>query len=149
MRVHYLEYNGKQYEYGTIVKLKGVYSQYVEGVFFVCDPEEDYYMFAFKDDKCKDGYHYFSYTKKRLKENLIEVTDRIDTRYVQWNPIREVEPPTFKDELAIDGMFLAWVWYVFLMGITLIFNGFPIYWAVISFCFFIYRHGKLKEEGYK
>lgn len=150
MRVHHLEYNGKQYEYGTIVKIK--YGKEIEATFYVCDPEEDYYMFAVKDNKCKDGYFYFTYTKQRLKENLIEITDDINITFVQWNPIRQTyvsNSPTFKEELGIDGMFIAWVWYVFLMGVTLFFNGQIFYWAFISFIFFDYRKKKLREEGYK
>lgn len=152
MRVHYLEYNGKRYEYGTIVKLKGANNKELEAVFFVCDPEKDYYMFAFKDDKCKDGYYYYQYTKEKLKEKLIEITDEIDEKYVKRNPIRmtrTTNKPTFKEELEIEGLFIAWVWYIFLIAITTIFKGQIFYWGVISFIFFDYREKKLRKAGYK
>lgn len=150
MRTNYFIYKGKRYEYGTIVKLQ--YRDITEAIFIVCDPEEDYYMFAFKNENCKDGYYNCRYTKRDLQDQMIEITDKIDTNYIECNPlqsVREINTLTFKEELSIDGIFIAWIWYIVLMAITLIFNEFYLYWIVISVCFFAYRSKKIKEEGYK
>lgn len=148
MRVHYLEHNGRHYEYGTIVNFKNGR----KAIFFVCDPESNYYMFAFKDNKCRDGYCYYSYTKRDLEAELIKITDEIDMEYVKCNPIQFNKisgKPTFSEELKIDGLLFAWVWYIFLMGITTFFIGRIFYWVIISFVFFDYRNKKFKKEGYK
>ena len=56
---------------------------------------------------------------------------------------------TFKDELNIDGMFIAWLWYVFIMLIATIFKDNIIIWTLTSLIFFHYRKTKLKEAGYQ
>ena len=56
---------------------------------------------------------------------------------------------TFKDELNIDGLFIAWVWYIFIMAIGTIFYGNIVIWILASVIFFNYRKSKLKEAGYK
>lgn len=148
MRTNYFIHKGKRYAYGTIIRVKHGKGERLE-TFVACDPEKNYYRFKFDNNNCRDGYMYITYTKERLNEYLIEITNKIDTKFVEWHPINPPYKPTFKDELEIDGMFIAWLWYIVLIAVTLIFNGFYFYWALISFGFFIYRYGKLKEEGYK
>ena len=147
MWVKYFIHQGKRYEYGTIVKIN-TYDGEKEMTFINYNPEKGQYLFKVDDTWCKEGYKFREYNREALNENLIEITDKIDTIYVKNHPIIQDEL-TFTKELRVDGLLLAWVWYIFLMGITLIFNGRLFYWAVISFVFFIYRYGKLKEEGYK
>ena len=56
---------------------------------------------------------------------------------------------TFKDELSIDGLLLAWIWYVFIMAVAVIFKDCIGIWVLTSMIFFNYRNKKLKEAGYK
>ena len=85
-----------------------------------------------------------------FKRYFLYPTNRMDEYMAKEHQMRmENNRLTFGKELAVDGMLIAWLWYVVLMAVTLIFNGFYLYWIFISICFFIYRYGKLKEEGYK
>lgn len=145
---YYFDYNGKRYGHGTIVRVKWGNSEKTM-IFAHCDLEKGYYEFKFEARNTRDGYIGFSYTPERLQKDLLEVTNRIDTKYVEWHPIRAPRKTTFKDELEIEGMLIAWAWYIVLMVVTFIFNGFIFYWAFFSICFWIYRMDKLKKEGFK
>jgi hypothetical protein len=52
-----------------------------------------------------------------------------------------------RKDCEIDGLFLGWVWYIFLMAIGTIFNGAIFIWLMISIVFFNWRAKKIKEEG--
>ena len=56
---------------------------------------------------------------------------------------------TFQDELSIDGLLIAWIWYVFIMAVAVIFYDRIGIWILTSIVFFSYRNKKLKEAGYK
>lgn len=56
---------------------------------------------------------------------------------------------TFSKELEIDGLFLAWIWYIFIMLVAIIFKDVILIWILASYIFFDYRKNKLKEAGYK
>lgn len=153
MFIHSFEWNEKKYEYRTILKIKYM-NQERYATFLSYNTENETYLFNVTDYSCKDGYRCYTCTKQELNNVLIEITDQIDKNYILGHPLNINDDAsdnklTFKEEMKIDGLFIAWIWYVFLMGITLILNGQIFYWAFISVCFFVYRKGKLKEEGYK
>ena len=52
-----------------------------------------------------------------------------------------------KKDFQIDGLFLGWMWYIFLMLISVIFNGAIGLWILISIVFFSWRAKKIKREG--
>lgn len=56
---------------------------------------------------------------------------------------------TFDNELNIDGMINAWLWYIVLIAISTILKGNVFYWVIISYVFFKYRNEKLRKAGYK
>lgn len=151
MYVNCFKYNNKYYDYGTIIKAK-IQNKETKITFISYNTESKKYLFKINAYNYKDGYYLVSYTEQEFKNSIIEVTDMIDIKYVQWHPLQDnstANKLTFMDELKVDGLFIAWLWYIFLMGITFIFIGRIFYWTVISLGFFIYRYGKLKEEGYK
>lgn len=149
---YYFMYNGERIETGRVLKFKpwkGCVGEHsVEEITFEWYvPEMDLYVFKYTSTYGTKGYGMYG---NKFKEYLIGPTNKTNEYVVKEHQMRmENNKLTFAKELQIDSMFLAWMWYIVLMGITFIFNGFYFYWAVISFCFFIYRYGKLKEEGYK
>ena len=48
-------------------------------------------------------------------------------------------------DTEINGLFLGWVWYIFIMLVVSIFKGAVVGWIVVSFFFFKWRK-KIKEE---
>ena len=53
------------------------------------------------------------------------------------------------DELRIDALCIAWVWYIFIMVIGTIFYDRLMIWGFATFVFGLYRDEKLKEAGLK
>ena len=149
MGQRYFDYNGKRYGYGTIIKVKWRYGEEKFMTFTHYDAVKGYYTFKYDDSMCKSGYKFFVYTLDTLTENLIEITDQIDVTYVNNHPLVQPRKATFKEELQIDKMIVAWAWYIVLMAITFVFNGRIFYWIILSLCFWVYRFITLKEEGYK
>ena len=149
---YYFIYNGKRIETGTILKIKpwrpSSVEQPVEEITFEWYvPEMDLYVFKYTSTYGTKGS---GMRGDELKKYLIHPTNKINTYVVQEHQMRmENNKLTFGKELQIDSMFFAWMWYIVLMAITFIFNGFVFYWIFLSICFYIYRNGKLKEEGYK
>lgn len=143
---YYFMHNGKRYEPGTILKIKP-YCKAEELYFEWYVPESDLYVFEYIGPHGRVGV---GMRGTELQQYLICVTDEVDQCVARKHAMRmENNKLTFTKELEIDGMLIAWLWYIVLMAVTLLFNGFYFYWAIISFCFFIYRYGKLVEEGYK
>lgn len=143
---YYFMYNGRKIEPGAILKIKP-WCGCEEIIFDWYVPESDLYVFRYKG---KNGIVGSGMRGDEFKKYLIGPTNKVNEYVVKEHQMRmENNKLTFTKELQIDSMFLAWMWYIVLIGITFIFNGFYFYWAVISFCFFIYRYRKLKEEGYK
>ena len=149
---YYFIYNGRKIETGTILKIKPWHScleeRYVEEITFEWYvPEIDLYVLKYTSTYGTKGV---GMRGDQFRELLICPTNKMNKYVVRDHQMRmETNKLTFAKELQIDGMLIAWLWYIVLMAVTLIFVGFPLYWAVISACFFIYRQGKLKEEGYK
>jgi hypothetical protein len=89
----------------------------------------------------------YVYTREDFYDNFLGV-------YEQKNKIaREFKETSVKhtilDELNIDGLFIAWAWYIFIMVIAALFYDRIGIWILASIIFFVYRNKKLKEAGYK
>ena len=57
--------------------------------------------------------------------------------------------PTFKEQMDIPGLCLAFVWYIIVMFVAVIFNDRVGIWLIASLIFFSYRNNKLRKAGYK
>ena len=148
MRQKFFIYKGKKYPSGAILKIKPTVGRtaypypvkFEEGTFVCYDTQTLHYF-------VKVGGTMNLLSEKGFLDLLVEPTDRINHEFLA--KVAEESRWTFSRELAIEGMPLAWLWYIFLMGITLIFNGALVYWTIISVIFFTHRNKKLKEAGYK
>ena len=130
--LNYCIVNGEKYNTGTvfILDFNGKYRE----ASFVCNiPEKGRY-------RCKiDGATWFI-SEKDFQKRIVKIADKIDA---------SVHMPVTKTrkDIEIDGLFLGWLWYIFLMAISIIFKGNIILWILISWCFFSLRNKKIKEEG--
>lgn len=133
MRQNYFVVNGKKYYTGTVFIIKNSSGRNVEASFICHDTERDLYIY--KSDGCRyrwDGKYFWSF--------FVAVTDKFDST---------VKMPTAKTmkDFEIEGLFIGWVWYVFLMLISTIFNDAIGLWGLITVVFFSWRSKKIKEEG--
>ena len=150
MKQNYFVYNGKKYGTGTIFRIKELEKIYpykrVEqsAVFISYDPETDRYMFQVGDSKNNSPGEFFW-------RDFVCVTEDVNVDIKQKYQANEIKANnhTFMDELNIDGMLIAWMWYIFIIAVAVIFNERIGIWIFASIVFFRYRNKKLKERGYK
>lgn len=129
---NYVYINSKKYFSGSvfIIKFLGKES---EATFIGYNTKCASYFFQINNKICMMKESVF-------QENFIRATNTANTQ------IRQPEIKRKKD-VEIDGLFLGWVWYIFLMVISVIFNGAIFLWIIISVVFFNWRANKIKEEG--
>lgn len=132
MKRDYFEYKGKKYYTGTKIMVKD-YGKIDKATFIYYDTEQGNYVYKIGDGK------WFVYEKK-FYEWLVEVLDEVD-------PTVKIPVEKQLKDRYIDGLFIGWLWYVFLMAVATIFNGNVILWILISVVFFNWRKNKIKKEG--
>lgn len=132
MLQNYILLNGEKYYSGSvfIVNCMGKES---EAVLIGYNKEYDSHFFKINNKTCRMKDVVF-------KNNFVRIADGVNIN---------VHIPTEKKrkDLDIDGLFLGWVWYIFLMAISVIFKGAIVLWTIISVVFFSWRAKKIKEEG--
>ena len=129
MYLNYFVYNGQKYYTGTVVKLRSGKA----GSFICRIAERDWSVFKV------DGYRMII-PGDCMQSTIVSITDQVNKNVHM--PVQK----TFKDS-DIDGLSLGWVWYIFLMLISILFKDCIKLWIVISVLFFGWRALKIKEEG--
>lgn len=150
MKQNYFIYNGEKYYAGSVMKVKqwdNISGREVErDATFICsDTERDRIIFRIQN-------HTHSYPKENFNQIFIRIINKVgDQHNIQYSEqhLTENRKKTFSEELSIDGMLIAWMWYIFIMAATTIFNDRIGIWILTSIVFFGYRSKKLKERGYK
>jgi hypothetical protein len=139
MKQDYFVYNGRRYNVGDLIpfmffdgKIGKLYRTQVEFLYYNTNTKE-YFIKVYGKE--------YRYTETIFYQNIC-------------NPVAPRAPDThnkftFSDELNIDGLLIAWIWYVFIMAVAVIFYDRIAIWILASIVFFNYRNKKLKEAGYK
>lgn len=132
MRQNFFIVNDQSYFTGTIFLINDMGKQ-VEASFICYDTERKQYIY--KINECT-----WWAPERHFQKNFIAVTDKRDNR---------VHMPVVKTrkDSEISGLFLGWVWYIFLMGLSLLFKDCIGLWIVISVVFFRWRKEKIDKEG--
>lgn len=136
MMQKYFTANGQKYNEGTIVRIKTD-----EG-----SKEMTFYNISNGIYCLKCGNKFYYYKETDFCNCLINITNRTDGQYLKNQQLYKNKPTNIR-ELDIDGMLYAWMWYVLIMTIAIIFNGRIVIWSVASIIFFNYRNKKLREAG--
>lgn len=134
---NYFVYNGKQYYTGTIF-IVNEYGKQIEAIFICYNVDTKNYIYKVKN-KTIDGCRCIVY-KKYFYDHLASITDKVD------NTVRIPVEKRMKDS-QIGGLFLGWMWYIFLMIISVIFKDAIGLWILWSVVFFRWRKKKIKKEG--
>ena len=138
MKKDYVIYRGKRYNSGDTINIYWYTRGYKAGVFphtgtfLDCDEEKDEYRIIVNGQT-------YCYNKICFSQTMRDGKERTVVKKKQH---------TLTDELNIDGLFIAWLWYVFIMAISIIFYDRVLIWIFASLIFFNYRKNKLKEAGY-
>lgn len=137
MKQNYFMYNGKKYETGTVLKIKSYRNtNEVHKVIFNY-ANSGYYTYK---DATPYGRNGATIPEKVFFELLVEVTEEKDMRVV---PIKKK-----RNELEIDNMLIAWIWYIIITLFCSICTGGIVGVVICSIVFFKWRSKKIKEEGY-
>lgn len=129
---NYFIVDGKEYYTGTVFIVNS-YGKQTEASFICYDIDRKKYIYKIKD--CT-----WQVYEELFWKNFVSVTDKNDSR------VRIPVTKTRKDS-EIDGLFIGWMWYIFLMAISSIFKDAVGLWILISVVFFSWRHDKIKKEG--
>ena len=145
MKQNYFFYNNHRYDKGTTVILSrfDIYAKRVcdtKVKFLYYDTETNEYIIEIYGKEYK-------YDEKYFNDNFIGIYDP-NSNNVSVQKQSE-KSYTFSDELNIDGLLIAWAWYIFIMAVGIIFYDRIGIWVLASVIFFNYRNKKLKEAGYK
>lgn len=140
---NYFECQGERYNSGDTFYINwyGKYSKVpsvIEAKFVNCDTETKQYTFVPKD-----------YLETSFPEELFFKCFRSKAYVSELRQPREPRKATLKEELSIDSLLIAWVWYIIIMAAGVLFFDRLMIWIFASLIFFSYRNNKLKERGYK
>lgn len=149
MKQNYFIYNDKKYYSGTVIEMqrydwKLKRTQIQEMIFIYRDPEIQKYLLKTNYDCDLDLYSY-----QEFNDKLITITNKINIDRIRIEYEWHFPKHTLNKELKIDGMFIAWVWYVFIMLLLVIFNGRILGWILVTFIFTKYRNEKLRKVDLK
>lgn len=129
---NYFDINGERYYTGTVIVIK-IMGKPTEAIFIGCHKKLNKYVYQVGNGK------YFV-DERTFYKQLVNVTSQV-------NNIVQLPALKTKKDRNIDGMFLGWLWYIFLMTISFIFKDALGLWIIISIVFFSWRAKKIKEEG--
>ena len=138
MKQDYVIYKGKRYNSGDQIDILWHTCGYKNahpytGIFLDCDEEKDEYRFVVNDME-------YIFNKICFYRIMYDAPPPV---------IKAPKKLTLEKELNIDGLLIAWIWYIVIMAVGTIFNGNIIIWIWASYVFFRYRNRKLREAGYK
>ena len=152
MKQCYFVHNGKSYYCGTAIIIKT--QDHISGKMinttatFMCfNTDKNCMVFKVKNcvNTCPKGY--FDRIFVGIGDYVVgkeEYYHKIDISKMDAN-----QKHKFSDELRIDGMMLAWTWYIVIMLAAVIFYARIGIWSLSSIIFICYRNKKLKEAGFK
>lgn len=132
VRYNYLIVNGKKYYTGTVFMID-FHGKVQEAVFRCYIPKTN------RVNVKLSGSGWFI-NADDFRKRIVEITNKVDSS-VQMPIIHK------KNEMEIDGLFIGWMWYIFLMAISTIFYDRIGLWIFISVVFFSWRKKKIKENG--
>ena len=132
MKQNYFILDGVTYYTGSVFVTKNM-GKCVEASFLYYDTDRSRYFYKINDCVYNvDDNHFW--------RTFVSVTYKVNEN------VRMPNVKTKKD-IEIPGLFIGWVWYIFLMAVSCIFNGAIILWILISVIFFVWRANKIKKEG--
>ena len=132
VRENYIIINKAKYYTGTVFVIN--FNGKIQEAAFVCSvPKTNNILFKLPDKR-------WWINADDFRNRIIKITGKVDTSVSM--PVKK----TMKDS-EVDGLFIGWLWYIFLMAISTIFKDAIGLWIFISVVFFNWRAKKIKEEG--
>jgi hypothetical protein len=147
MKQSYFIYKGDKYYSGTTIEI----NKY-DPIFNKNNKINAIFSHITGDNKyvVKVNNNVFVYTENDFFKILISVINKIEAKNDTYEILNAKDKKhKFADELNIEGMPIAWIWYIFIIAIGTIFNGRIGIWIIASIIFFNYRNKKIRKAGIK
>lgn len=128
----YMKYNGKYYDKGTVVKIKGPYGPTIatfNGWRF-----DNRGCFLPKSGSVLDLYEFYNYSA--ANEYILEIIEPVYPTIQPTNKPQENrnKPPEWDVEVA-------WIWYIVIMVVATIFKARLFIWMFVTVIFFAWKNG--------
>ena len=140
----YFVYNGKRYECGTVIICRHKSSNITYEVVFLCYNDE-FNTFTYQG---KNGGPLYSIDGKNFYDNFVGVKDEV-CESIRDKFLQSIESSdkknTLKEELMNDNILIAWIWYIFIMCIAIIFHWRVVIWLAATYIFIDYRNKELRK----
>lgn len=138
----YMKFKGEYYDIGTIAKIKGRYGPVL--VKFVGWKYDDRGCFELIDDKAFGLYDTYNYAG--VMDYCLAIVVPVKPNFQQTEvfvrgggaPNRE-KPPSWDIEVA-------WIWYIAIMAVAIIFKDRWLIWAFTTAVFFLWKNGFLNNK---
>ena len=146
MHRNYFVYGGQKYYYGTqivVLKQDHITGRMVEAdaKFMYYDTAKEQYAFKIKNCVVVQDKKYFDKIFVGIGDSVID--EAKFKELLSKADLSQFDQKKFVDELKIDGLCLALVWYIFIMIISSLFEARLGLWALSTIVFLIYRHTKI------
>lgn len=128
----YMKYNGKYYDKGTVVKIKGPYGPTIatfNGWRF-----DNRGCFVSKNGDSSDLYEFYNYSA--ANKYILEIIDPVCPTMQQ-----EIVPKENRNKPPEWDVEIAWIWYVVIMVVATIFKARLFIWALTTVIFFAWKNG--------
>lgn len=136
----YFEYNGVKYPSGTQIKiLRFPYGN--QRIY-------DLAYFIYYNTESGTVWYKMAYTGQNRGYSMKEFMKQFDGVTGKIDP--SIHPPQVKQlkDSQVPSVMIGWLWYIVIMGVSVIFNGAIGIWIIASIVFFSWRKKKIEEEGY-
>lgn len=138
----YMKYKGEYYDVGTIVLIKGFYGPVKARFLGWTSNEMECFEPLSKERLILHDTYNFSGVNDYVLEIIYAVKPRLQTDKTSTGrgglPERE-KPPSWDIEVA-------WIWYIFIMAIGLIFKDKWLIWGFTTAVFFLWKNGWLHKK---
>lgn len=149
----YFNYNGVMYYKGTVMLVRNYLGREEKVIFKHYNSDNNLYCYCgcirYDETYMYEKQFYNSIISILEPKSFQELVDATwgNTNMSANDVVKSIDNGNKLKDTQIDGLTLAWMWYIFLMAISLIFNARLGLWILISVIFFSYRSNKIKKEG--
>ena len=139
----YMKFKGEYYDVGTIAKIKGRYGPVL--VRFVGWQYGDRGCFELVDNNAYGLYDTYNLAgvMDYCLEIIVPVKPNLEQTITQYSSnlgaSKRDKPPSWDVEVA-------WIWYIVIMAIAIIFKGRLIIWTFVTVAFFLWKNGFLNNK---
>lgn len=142
LAMKYMKFNGEYYDVGTIAKIKGPYGPVLAR--FVGWKYGDVGCFDPVDNNWIGLYD--TYNQAGVMVYCIEIIVPVKPKLQQTEYRSGIYRTQDRDKPPSCDVDIAWIWYIIVMAVAVIFNDRVLIWIFASALFFLWKNGFLNNK---